>query len=102
MSEVQVRLSEPGRSPGIRVAKRNRPSRGILGHIDPLVAAVDSHGFGDRLTEHGADVDVGKLRAALVGGLEKSERCGSALPVQRVVYVALEGIRTIGRQGSVV
>src|SRR5271157_4144035 len=102
MREVEVSLREPWRAPGIRVAKRNRPSRRILGHTDPLVAAEDVHGLGDSVREQGADINVRSLRAALVGGLENTERCGHALPRYLVIDIALERIRTISRQGSVV
>src|SRR5258708_604314 len=102
MSDVEVRLSEPWCAPGKRIAERNRPSHRILGHIDPLVAAIWSNAFGDLAPEISANVYERKLWAALVGSLEKTERRGPSLPGQLVVYVALEGIRTISRQGSVV
>src|SRR5436305_665700 len=95
MRDVEVRLSEPWSAPGIRLAKRNRPGGGILGHIDPLVAAIYSHGFGDLLTKHETNVHVRILRAALVGGLEKTELLAERCQVTGVAVNGL--VHTLAR-----
>src|SRR6266851_1811474 len=102
MSDVEIRLGEPWRAPGIRVTKRNRPSRRIRGHIHPLVSAKYIHSFGDLLPEHRADVDERGLWATLVGSLEETKGRSLVFPGELVIHVALEGIRTIGRQGPII